>query len=329
MSDGSRSEMWRHVLPLPYDMLGQRPPWITLSYPGNWRRWVPDGRQLEHHRRAFAERWYRGFGERPLGVWSKEFQLREGRPHLHLLLKGPDVMSEADYPGFQEYTRACKANERRLGKYEGRAANDIVGARYGGETAMKLRLWWSEIVRANRDRKHHGRGVNVRTVFYAHDSSVAQTMKRAALAVYMAGETAKMEQKVPPLGFGTVGRYFGEFGRKQAFGPQVERMELEGDVWEEMNRRLTLLAGFRRQARARAGKLVGEGWKQRRPWQGLTVSRLGPDDYGKLLVRSSLAAHRKRLSRRDSGVPPEPEAAAGPSGFDGPVAFVSPWLSRG
>jgi len=61
-------------------MRGERPLWITLTYPGDWRPWVPDGPTLERHRRALGEAWYRAFGERPVGFWSKEFQLAEGRP---------------------------------------------------------------------------------------------------------------------------------------------------------------------------------------------------------------------------------------------------------
>ena len=56
MSERSRREMWRWVLSLPFDMLGDRPLWITLTYPGDWRPWVPDGRTLERHRRAFGAR---------------------------------------------------------------------------------------------------------------------------------------------------------------------------------------------------------------------------------------------------------------------------------
>jgi hypothetical protein len=59
MSERSRREMWRWVLSLPFDMLGERPLWITLTYPGDWRPWVPDGPTLERHRRAFGEAWYR------------------------------------------------------------------------------------------------------------------------------------------------------------------------------------------------------------------------------------------------------------------------------
>jgi hypothetical protein len=123
ISSRSRSEMWRQILSLPFDLLGDRPLWITLTYPRDWRRQVPDSRRLEAHRRAFGDRWRRNFGE-PVGFWTKEFQLAEGRPHLHLLMKGPDSMPDADYRGFQERTRLAKANERTYGKYQGRAKTE-------------------------------------------------------------------------------------------------------------------------------------------------------------------------------------------------------------
>ena len=43
MSERSRREMWRWVLSLPFEMLGDHPLWITLTYPGNWKHWVPPG----------------------------------------------------------------------------------------------------------------------------------------------------------------------------------------------------------------------------------------------------------------------------------------------
>ena len=105
--------MRRWVLSLPFEMLGDRPLWITLTYPGEWRSWVPDGPTLERHRRAFGETWYRAFGERPVGFWSKEFQLAEGRPHIHLLMKRPDPMSVFDYLDFQLLTRLGNRNVRK------------------------------------------------------------------------------------------------------------------------------------------------------------------------------------------------------------------------
>ncbi|MGC8513147.1 MAG: hypothetical protein ACP5P1_08945 [Acidimicrobiales bacterium] len=38
---------------------------------------------------------HRDFGERPVGFWSTEFQSAEGRPHHHLLMKGPESVLDA------------------------------------------------------------------------------------------------------------------------------------------------------------------------------------------------------------------------------------------
>ena len=213
--------MWRWVLSLPFEMLGERPLWITLTYPGDWRPWVPDGATFNRHRRSFAEAWARDFGERPLGLWTKEFQLKDGRPHLHLLVKGPDSMPDADYRGFQELTRLGKGNEKRMGKHQGRWWTPPISEKYGGETAVKMLSSWSRITTGGKVENHRRRGVNVRTVFYSHGESAALTMRRERLAAYMAGEAAKMGQKVPPDMFGTVGRYFGAFGQKTGFRPVV------------------------------------------------------------------------------------------------------------
>jgi len=103
--------------------------------------WVPDGRILGRHRRAFGEAWYWGFGERPIGFWSKEFQLAEGRPHLHLLTKGPDSMSDSDYCGFQMLTRLGNRNVRQSGKRNGRWWTPPISQLFGGETATEMLRW--------------------------------------------------------------------------------------------------------------------------------------------------------------------------------------------
>jgi hypothetical protein len=293
LSAKSRSEMWRKVLSLPFEMLGDRPLWITLTYPMGWRRWVPDGRALEAHRRAFGERWRRNFGE-PIGFWTKEFQLAEGRPHLHLLMKGPESMPDADYRGFQARTREAKYNERVYGKFDGRARTEPIKAEFGGQTAMTLRRWWAEIVTGNTNSRHYVRGVDVRTVFYAHDDAVVLSKRRAAIAAYMAGETAKAKQKVPPEGFGMVGAYYGTWGRDQGFRPQVTPMEVDQAVWHQLNRRLTFLMGWRRAVKRAKGHQVGNEWMRRRSWQGITVGGLGPDELARLMAWSVAAAERQR-----------------------------------
>jgi hypothetical protein len=36
--------MRRLFLSLPWELLGPRPALISLTYPGDWQRWVPNGR---------------------------------------------------------------------------------------------------------------------------------------------------------------------------------------------------------------------------------------------------------------------------------------------
>ncbi|MBO0731980.1 MAG: hypothetical protein J2P57_22160 [Acidimicrobiaceae bacterium] len=166
--------------------------------------------------------------------------------------------------------------------------------KYGGETAMSLRTWWAEIVTGNTDRMHHVRGVDVRTVFYGYSDTVALSKKRAAIAAYLAGETAKAKQKVPPDDFGTVGNYYGYWGRTVGFRPQVTGFEVDRDVWNQMNRRLTRLQAWQRSIRRRQGGQVSDDWKRRRSWQGITMGGLGPDDLARLLVWSTAAADRQK-----------------------------------
>ncbi len=303
MSERSRREMWRWVLSLPFEMLGDRPLWITLTYPGGWERWVPDGPTLERHRRAFGEAWYRNFGERPVGFWAKEFQLEVGRPHLHLLMKGPAAMVEWDYWGFQVLTRLGNANVKKFGKRKGRWWTPPIGGHYGGRTAEVLLRSWSQIATGGTVENHARRGVNVRTVFFAHDDTVAASKRRSAIAAYMAGEAAKAGQKVPPVGFGTVGRYFGTFGYRSGFRPTVERLEVDEAVWGELNRRLTLLDSIRRRAK---GRPLSDEAKRRRPWQGLTVAGVGAEEFARLFERSHAAALRRR--------PPSPTEVSEPPG---------------
>jgi hypothetical protein len=150
---------------------------------------------------------------------------------------------------------------------------------------------------------HARRGVNVRTVFFAKDGTVAQETRRPAIAAYMAGEAAKAGQKVPPDGFGTVGRHFGTFGHRAGFRPVVDLLEIDEDVWLQLNRRLTLLHSLRRRAK---GRPLSEEAKKRRPWQGLTVGGLGPEEYARLYARAHAAATRQRAPTPVPVVPADP-----------------------
>jgi hypothetical protein len=231
-------------------------------------------------------------------------------------MKGPDSMSDSDYRGFQMLTRLGNSNVRKPGKRNGRWWTPPISQLFGGETATEMLRWWSQIVTAGTVDNHARRGVNVRTVFYAKDDAVATGMRRAAIAAYMAGEAAKAGQKVPPDGFGTVGRYFGTFGYAAGVKPTVELLEVEQDVWHQLNRRLTLLDAMRKRAR---GRPLSDEAKKRKHWQGLTVGGLGPDEYGKLYARSYEAAvrNRERTSRTEAhrsevtNGSPDPTLAAG------------------
>jgi hypothetical protein len=176
-----------------------------------------------------------------------------------------------------------------------------IGTSFGGDTAVEMLRWWAQIVTGGTVENHARRGVNVRTVFYARNDKVATEMRRSAIAAYMAGEAAKAGQKVPPVGFGTVGRYFGTFGHRAGFRPVVEVMEIDEDVWLERNRRLTLLDSLRRRAK---GRPLSDEAKRRRPWQGLIVGGLGPDEYGRLYARAHAGVVRKRKRRVSDPVEP-------------------------
>jgi hypothetical protein len=108
----SRMNMRRLFVSLPWELLGRRPALISLTYPGNWQRWVPDGRVWERHRRAFERRWVRRWGEPLVGVWVKEFQ-GSGRPHLHLYVGLPSAMADEDYAGLRERTLLRHRLERQ------------------------------------------------------------------------------------------------------------------------------------------------------------------------------------------------------------------------
>ena len=103
---------------LPWELLGPRPVMVTLTYPGDWKQWVPDARTLVKHREAFKERWRRRYGT-PIGVWVVEFQKR-GAPHLHMYLGLPDAVSDEEYLLLQKRTMRRRHLQREFGSYEAR-----------------------------------------------------------------------------------------------------------------------------------------------------------------------------------------------------------------
>lgn len=198
MSKRSRREMWRWVLSLPFDILGERPLWITLTYPGDWRPWVPDGRTLERHRRAFGEAWYRGFGEPPSSTPT----------------------TPTSEPGCRE--------------------------------PASPPTW---------PAKHRRRS-----------------------------------RRFPPTSSAPSAATFGTFGYQAGFKPTAELLEVDEDVWRELNRRLTRLESLRRHVKGRP--LSGDA-KRRRHWQGITAGELGREDYARLYAWAHATAPRRRGSARN------------------------------
>ena len=187
---------WQFVA-LPWELLGPRLVMLSLTYPGQWRRWVRDGREFDAHRRRFLERWRRKWGA-PMGVWVKEFQ-ESGRPHMHLYLAVPDEVPAHEYEALRARTMLRHRLERKHGRYKGRAKLPAISKEYGGDFAMWLRDSWSEVVGTQGvDRAHHARGVDVAVAFWTDE--VAETKSRVEVAAYLAGESAKWAQKKPAGG---------------------------------------------------------------------------------------------------------------------------------
>jgi hypothetical protein len=290
----SRNNMRRLFGSLPWELLGPRPAIVSLTYPGDWRRWVPNGRVLEAHRRAFERRWVRRWGEPLVGVWVKEFQ-ESGRPHLHLYIGLPTEMSAEDFEGLRERTLMRHRFEQAFGRHQGRAALPAISQEYGGEFAMWIRTAWSEVVGTQGvNQKHHARGVDVAVMFWTDE--VAAIADRTRVAAYLAKEASKWRQKRPPAGFFGVGQYFGRWGRTVGFNPIVEERSVGRDVAEELERRLARWVNWklRVESRGTSRTLVPKTALILRFWgDGITAFGLGPEQAARLLRWSEAAAARK------------------------------------
>ncbi len=287
----SRNRMRWQFASLPWELLGARLVMLSLTYPGEWRRWVSDGRVLEAHRKAFLERWRRRFGA-PMGVWVKEFQ-QSGRPHLHVYVAVPDVVPETEYEGLRQRTLLRHRLEWQYGRYDGRAKLPAIGQKYGGDFAMWLRDAWSEVVGTQGVvAKHHARGVDVAVAFW--NDEVARTKDRVEVAAYLAGESAKWAQKAPPENFAHVGRYFGHMGGALGFKPKERDIVVDDAVAYELERRLERLVRWRIVAkRRRYGRTGPITFDRRRRGNGVLAFGVRPEDVPKLLARCERAVARK------------------------------------
>jgi hypothetical protein len=87
----SRANMTRVLTTLDYEPLvghGRTPAMVTLTYPGDWLRYAPQGSVVKRHLNAFKRRYLRDWGHALVGVWKLEFQQR-GAPHVHILMAPP------------------------------------------------------------------------------------------------------------------------------------------------------------------------------------------------------------------------------------------------
>lgn len=264
----SRNRVQKLLLSLPLEMLGDRGAMVTLTYPRLWRSWLPDGETLAKHRDRFADEWRRKFGEPPIGLWFIEFQ-RSGRPHLHLYVRLPSAMTDAEFEGLRERTKLGKRLERAYGRYEGRRRTPPIGMKYGGQFAVDLRTLWAEAVGTQGvDRAHHVRGVDVRVMFFSDEA--AATVSRARVAAYLADEAAKKSQKTPPAGF-RVSHYYGVWGRKHGFKPVLHPVDVSPEVAVEVERRIERWVRLRSISERRQLP----GWLlKRRPGDGICARRM-------------------------------------------------------
>lgn len=263
---------------------------VTLTYPGNWQDWVPDGMALDRHRRAFAERWRRRFGTLT-GVWVKEFQ-EAGRPHLHMYLALPDAVSAEEFLGLRLRTVMGQRLEKQLGQYRGRAFLPPIGGQYGGAFGDWLLAAWSGVVgTAGKGEKHEQRGVDVRVCFWTDGAAEKDRME---VARYFFKESGKLAQKEPPEDFGPVGRYWGYWGKEEGFRPAERVTVVSPDVAAELERRLVFLVRWRLRRRAQWLDTVGRvgNFDFRRWGDGVTLYEVGQEDQMRLHNWAMAAAIR-------------------------------------
>jgi hypothetical protein len=311
LSARSRMNMRRTFVSLPWELVGPRPALISLTYPGEWKPWVIDGRAWEAHRRAFERRWVRRWSEPLVGVWVKEFQT-SGRPHLHLYVGLPANMSDEDFAQLRERTLQRHRLERQLGRYQGRRQTPplALGDSYGSEFGRWLLKTWSEIVGSSDDGDwrrqfdtkgtdyHRTRGADVAVMFWSDEAE--QTTDRTRVAQYLAREAGKFAQKQPPPGFHHIGRYYGVWGRNVGFKVASTATAVEPAVAAEIEARLARWLRLKLRS-LRPPDAEGPITYWRRPGDGVTAFGLGPEQAARILAWSEKAAARRQARGRPRG----------------------------
>lgn len=95
MSDKSQALMPLRFATIDYTAMfeqGSVPAFVTVTYPMEWQRLVPDATTFKRHVNALRKRFYGSWGrghDQWAGIWKMEFQ-RRGAPHLHVGTTVPD-----------------------------------------------------------------------------------------------------------------------------------------------------------------------------------------------------------------------------------------------
>lgn len=288
MTRRSARQLVRVVRSLPWERL-ERPAFVSLTYPGDWRAWVPNGREADRHRRLFEQRWVRRWKEPIAGLWAKEFQSR-GAPHLHYYLGLPAAVSEAEVEALRARSMLAKRLEGELGKARGRAARELqFRDTWPGGFVPWLRETWSEVVgTVGTTRKHFFRGFDVRMFFWSEDEE--DVANRDRVAAYLAREAGKWTQKHPPEGYVGVGRYWNYKRGAIGFEPDVRVVQLDPAVFADVVR----WAEERIRTEAEGTGRSVEWLDKRAPHDGLTVFGLGVwDQFVQALAAAEDAAFRR------------------------------------
>jgi hypothetical protein len=289
MSERSLREFRRAIYGLPWGRL-PRPVLVVLTYPGEWREYCQDDRELRRHLEALFDRWARRWGEEPVCLWGKEFQGR-GAPHVNLVVGLPAGVSDADYAGLRRRSGRLFTEYQAFGKGgSGKRWEPVEG-----EFGWWLRTAWAEIVTGNvkgdgAARRHHVHGVTVRVRFDAERGAGVEHALRMAL--YVARDLGKEGQKVAPVEFGPVRRWWGYRGK--GFAPREECWWVPEEVAVRVRKRVVRCVALgllrergpdaARQYRERVGRYGA---------QGAWTWRLGEEEGMRLLLWSVRAVGRK------------------------------------
>lgn len=266
-SPRSRRNMRQLMLSLPWDQLGNRPVFVTLTFPADWRQWCPDSRSLQKKRKAFLEAWARKWG-RPVGVWVIEFQPRLRRPpaqqrapHVHMYLALPERVGTDEYRALVKRTMKRRRMEREIGKFQARRRTR---APEGEFSSWALETWWRIV--GSGERSHRFRGVDITACFWSDHA--AATMDRTVLAEYFWRESGKWGQKEPPEDFGGL-KFYGAIG--PGFDPVVNEAAVSEGAFFEMRRAYRKIISVKERNWRQGGQGDRQKWKRTRGHDGLTV----------------------------------------------------------